>query len=375
MKQIIKYAAVVFALVLAASIIGGCLTAGVGVVRMLVDKTEEQSGTGRTENDNNGLWYRTEDGDVVVFGIHIGNSGDVKSGTETFESSDIKSLEMEDISGELIIEPWEQEYIEVKYEDIPEDYVIRNSGGVLLIENEVDFFLLNMSFAETPKIHIRIPVDSAFEDVLIDKGSGSMKLLGITADVVEIDSGSGAVTVSEVDTEEFYVNSGSGSVNVSEVNAESVSVDSGSGAVVLSKISTQNMVLDSGSGSVTVKNSVTGETSVNTGSGFISFDEVTAENMTLDSGSGRVNYTGWLEGECVFETSSGSVNVEVYGEEEAYNIRADLGSGGLYINGEKTRDTDIEYTDAEHLLIFDTGSGRVSVKFHGERKQDGNYNR
>ncbi len=375
MKQVIKYAAVVFALVLAASIIGGCLTAGVGVVRMIVDKTEEQNGADRNGKEGNGLWYRTEDGDVVFLGIRLGNSGDVKSGTETFAASEIKSLEMEELSGELIIEPWEQDYIEVNYEDIPEDYVIRNAGGVLVIENEVNFFFINMIFAETPKIHIRVPVNSVFEDVIIDKGSGSMKLIGITADVVDVDSGSGAVNISEVDSEDFYINSGSGLVNISRVNADEVCVDSGSGAVTLSEINTRKTVLDSGSGTVTVKDSVTGETSVDTGSGYISFEDVTAENMALESGSGRVKYTGWLTGDCVFDTSSGSVNLEVYGEEEDYNIRADLGSGGLYINGAKARDTEIEYDDADNLLIFDTGSGRVSVKFQGTKVQDGNYSR
>ncbi|MBO5354208.1 MAG: DUF4097 family beta strand repeat protein [Lachnospiraceae bacterium] len=364
MKQVIKYAAVVFALVLAASIIGGCLTAGVGVVRMLVDKTEEQNGAERNGKEGNGLWYRDEDGDVVVFGVRLGNTGDVKSGTETFAASEIESIQLEDMSGELTVETWEQDYIEVWYEDIPEDYVIKKAGRTLVIENEVDFFFVNLSFVETPKIRIRVPADSVFEEVVIDKGSGSMKVSGITADVLEVDSGSGAVTISETDSEDFYVNSGSGSVNISRVNAEEISIDSGSGAVILSEVTAQNTILDSGSGTVTVKNSMTGETSVDTGSGFISFEEVTAENMVLDSGSGRVNYIGWMTGECVFETASGSVNLEVYGAEEDYNIRADLGSGGLYINGEKARDTEIEYADAENKLMFDTGSGRVSVKFN-----------
>lgn len=363
MKQIIKYAAVVFALVLAASIIGGCLTAGVGVVRMLVDRAEERSGADRNGKEGNEFWYRDEDGDVFMFGIRLGNSGDVISGTESFAAAEIESLLLEDINGELIVEPWEQDYIEVIYEDIPEDYVIENADGVLLIENEVDFFFVNLGFAETPKIQIRFPADSVFEEVIIDKGSGSMKLSGITADMVEIDSGSGAVTVSGVNSAEFYVNSGSGSVNVSRVSADEISVESGSGAVTLSEITADNTVLDSGSGAVTVKDSVTGETSVDTGSGFISFEEVTAENIVLDSGSGRVNYTGWLTGNCEFETASGSVNLEVYGAEEDYNIRADLGSGGLYINGDKTRDTEIKYAGADNLLRFDTGSGRVSVTF------------
>ena len=54
MKQVIKYAALLFALVLAASIIGGCLTAGVSLVQGLYD---EFSFPEELEGRENSLWY------------------------------------------------------------------------------------------------------------------------------------------------------------------------------------------------------------------------------------------------------------------------------------------------------------------------------
>ena len=97
MKQLIKYEAVIFALILAASIIGGCLTAGVAVVKTIVEKTEENYAG--TDEDGNGIWYRDENGDVVFFGVRFGNSEEVKSGSEIYLASDISALDIEGLSG------------------------------------------------------------------------------------------------------------------------------------------------------------------------------------------------------------------------------------------------------------------------------------
>lgn len=323
MKQVIKYAALIFALILAASIIGGCLTAGVAVVQRIVDRTENNAENNR--NNGNDLWYREEDGDVVFLGIHLGNSGDVKSGSEQFSSADVDSMYLECGSGELIVEVWDSDSISVEYENIPENYEIFVDDGTLFIEREDGIFIWGTSFNEMPKIHVSVPADKTFEEVEIDKGSGSAKVIGISVDELEVDNGSGGV-------------------NFSDVTAEKSTFNSGSGSFV-------------------VQNSNTGETSMDTGSGFVNFENIIAENFVLDTGSGRVDISGVLTGNCVFESGSGSLNVVVYGAEEDYNIRTDMGSGSFYLNGKKEKDDHIEHNGADNLLVFDVGSGRASVEF------------
>lgn len=356
MKQVIKYAALLFALALATAIIGGCLTAGVSVVKMIVEKTGDGTENDWISEDGNGIWYRTEDGDVVFMGIRFGGRGDVKSGSETFAGSEIESLDIEGMSGEVIIEAWDSDQVSVVYENIPEGYEIRKQDSTLKIEHDGGNFFIGVSFTETPKIHVKVPADKEFETVLVDKGSGSLRVLDVNAETLKVDSGSGATTLSNVQADKLTVDSGSGSVNISEAETEEMKIDSGSGAV-------------------TVKNSVLGETSVDVSSGSLTFDEVTARNLVVNSSSGRVNYTGYLTGNCVFDTSSGSVNVEIYGEEEDYNLRVDMGSGSFYLNGDKTKDTRIEHEDAKNLLVFDSGSGRVSVEFKEGMAQGENYDR
>ena len=321
MKQLIKYCAVILALLLAASIIGGCLMAGVNLAQTLIDETKIPE---ELEGDNS-IWYRTEDGDVVFLGMHFGGSQGVKSGTVTeINPEEVRRLNIESAAGELVIEVGDS--YRVDFENIPDDYIIEVALGALNIYREDKIFVWNSVLRETPKLHITVP-----EGTVLDK--------------IDVDSGSGSVRISEVVTETFWLDSGSGNVTISNVTAEDAR-------------------FNTGSGSLTVKESVLGETEVDAGSGFITFDEVKASNLVVDSGSGRINYEGELTGNCVFETGSGAVNLDIYGKEEDYNIRADLGSGGLYINGKKEQNTDIEYDNARNLLIFDTGSGRVSIKYH-----------
>lgn len=330
MKQVIKYAALIFALILAASIIGGCLTAGVAIVRQIADRTEAGA-----ENSSNGnsIWHRDENGDVVFLGIRFGGSGEVKSGSETFIGTDIEAMDIEVGSGELIVETWNNDFISVVYENIPEEYEIFVDDKTLVVEREDSFVLWGTIFKETPKIHVSVPADKTFDEVEVNKGSGSAKVIGVLV-------------------EDLIVDNGSGGVNISDTTAK-------------------KSVFNSGSGSFVVQNSELGETSMDTGSGFVNFENIIARNLVLDTGSGRVDVSGRLTGNCVFESGSGSLNVVIYGEEENYNIRTDMGSGSFYFNGNKEKDTRIEHDGAKNLLVFDAGSGRVSVEFKKPQDNSG----
>lgn len=319
MKQVIKYAALIFALLLAGTIIGSCLTAGIAVVRMIAEKA------GNNTEEANDLWYLDEKGDVVFMGIHFGKSEDVKSGTERFEASDIHSVYLEGSSGSIEVEEWNQDYFSVEYENIPEHYEIYNDGGILTIVREKAIFSLGITLDKPSKIYVRVPEGTMLKTAEVSNASGSMTITGISV-------------------EKLLVDKGSGSANLSDITAKS-------------------SVFDSGSGSIHVRDSSLGVTEVDSGSGFVNLENVVAENLVLDSGSGRVDISGELTGKCFFDSGSGSVNIIIYGEEENYNIRTDVGSGSFYLNGRKEKDEEIEYRGAENLLVFDAGSGRVSLEF------------
>ena len=159
------------------------------------------------------------------------------------------------------------------------------------------------------------------------------------------------------------MDNGSGSLGISGVTTKKLHVDSGSGGINISDTKAERSVFYSGSGSFIVQDCELGETSMDSGSGFVNLENVVARNLVLDTGSGRVDVSGVLTGNSMFESGSGSLNVIVYGKEENYNIRTDMGSGSFYLNGKKETDNHIEHNGADHLLAFDAGSGRVSLEF------------
>jgi len=343
MKRVIKYAALLFALVLAATIIGSCLSLGVSLIYNLRDELDYSD---IQENDNDSLWYRTEEGDVVFLGMKFGGEGKVKSGSELFAGTEIDSLDIEVGSGELIIETWDSDSVSVVYENIPEEYEIFVDDKTLVIEKEGKIVVWGVSFTKTPKIYVKVPAGKSFRQVDVDKGSGSAKLIGLSIDDLNLDNGSGGLGVTDVTT-------------------RTISVDSGSGGVNLSGVTAEKSVFNSGSGSFVVQNSELGVTSMDTGSGFVNFENIVAENFVLDTGSGRVDVSGILTGNCFFESGSGSLNVAVYGKMEDYNFRTDMGSGGFYLNGVKEGKPNMsqEHANAKHLLVFEAGSGRISLEF------------
>lgn len=344
MKQLIKYAALLFALVLAASIIGGCLTLGVSLVQGIQDelsyKTEFEDG------ENNSIWYRDENGDVIFLGMHFGNaSGEVKSGSEQFSASEITSLKINVGSVALVVEVWDGENILVEYENIPVEYEFFIDDETLVIDREGGIsFIWNVSYTETPKLHVSVPAAKVLEKVNVDKGAGSATLKGLLADEINVDNGSGGLGMEEVNTEILRVDSGSGGVNISGCTAK-------------------KSVLDSGSGSFIVKNCVLGITSMDAGSGTVMMEDIVAENLMLETGSGRAEVSGILTGKCEFDSGSGSLSVVVYGNEDDYNYRVDMGSGSFYYNGKKADKYSKDDKRAQYLLDFDAGSGRVSLEF------------
>lgn len=318
MKRVIKYAAVLFALVLSVSIIGSCLMAGVKLVQRLVATSE---GTEEYKD----IWYRKENGDIVFLGITIGSRSDGKSGMESFAAADVHSLYLEGGHGFMEVQEWQQDYFSVEYENIPDDYEIYNDAGILTIVREKAVFSLGVTFDKPSKIYVRVPEGTVLKTAEVSNASGSMTITGISA-------------------EKLFVDKGSGSADISGITAK-------------------NSVFDSGSGSINVRDSSLGVTEVDSGSGGVNLENVVAENLVLDSGSGRVDISGELTGKCLFDSGSGSVNIVIYGEEENYNISTDIGSGSFYLNGRKEKEEKIEYRGAENLLVFDAGSGRVSLEF------------
>ena len=327
MKTFIKYVAIGFALLLAGTIISSCVTAGVTIVRAIADETDgtiviDGEVVFDFEEEFGDDMFETTDGGFRFFGVQFGGTREVKSGV--FDVTEpVTGMKIEGVDGSLTIERGET--FQVIYENVPVDYLITMENGKLVLEDKSkSVFVIHIGLPDS-SVRVTVPEGIALDELLVDNGSGVVNITGM-------------------ETKKFRLDGGSGRMNVNNLTA-------------------QETRFDIGSGSLHVNNSVLGEARLDSGSGACILEEVAAVNLSVDSGSGRIVYQGELAGNCIFDSGSGSVKLTIYGAERDYNIRASLGSGGLYINGRKESDTRIQYEDAMNTLAFDSGSGSVSVNF------------
>ena len=129
---------------------------------------------------------------------------------------------------------------------------------------EADFDHRSWSFDDSPSVDLNIRVPHGLA-LLVDDGSGSIKVINVRADV-SIDDGSGSIKVEQ---------------------ANSVIIDDGSGSIKIARIS-GDVSIEDGSGSITVEH-VGGSVTIDDGSGGIDVLDVEHDLIIVDDGSGSLN--------------------------------------------------------------------------------------
>ncbi len=326
-QRVVKYCAIVFAVMLAVSIISLIIQAGVGVISglHLIDK---MTGTSVFEE------IEVTDDDFISY-------------TKDFETAGIENLEIHNYYGTMVIKAGDTFHVEAV--NVPENFIAEVQNNTLYIGYEenpastVSFWFNWNNWNLNTEITITVPESYIADQALINSGSGKITIDGVNADQLVVDSGSGSVTISNCETQWFDLDSGSGSVTASEIESVNAGFNSSSGSVKISDSDLGAVTFDSGSGSVTM-------------------EEVDITDFMLDSGSGRVKVSdGSIRGNITINSGSGYVTVVADGIIDLYDIDTDAGSGGIWINGEKKNDYEKDNKGNEYNLTIDGGSGRVSV--------------
>lgn len=127
--------------------------------------------------------------------------------------------------------------------------------------------------------------------LVVDAGSGSVRVSDAEGAEVYLDTGSGGVEVRGVRAERLRVDAGSGSVRGRDVDARDVALDTGSGGMQLARVHARTVKLDAGSGSVDLELvDDVDDARIDTGSGGITLRVPPTLGATLDvdAGSGGV---------------------------------------------------------------------------------------
>lgn len=211
----------------------------------------------------------------------------------------------------------------------------------------------------------RVAANNVQGDLLLDTASGDIEVKGGKGEV-GADTGSGVVMISGHEGD-VKADTGSGYVEVRD-NKGGVKADTGSGGVDLIGIQ-GNVEIDTGSGGVRL-DTINGDVVIDTGSGGVTGRGLTGvKELEIDTGSGSVELEGDLSQieDMMIDTGSGGVRLRT---DKTLNMRLTVsaGSGGVRVELPEMRNVrssrgefEAEIGNAKGRGVIDTGSGGVRI--------------
>lgn len=231
------------------------------------------------------------------------NDSNVEIIDENQELEQFSKMKLEISTANLTVKSEGNSYRVEKYQ-IPKNTKIESKDGVLEIKNEKIF---NKNDSKS-SITVYIPENVELDDVAMEIGAGT--------------------------------------VNIAEIKAKNVDFDFGAGNVELENISVNNNTkIQCGAGQVIIKKS-----------------ELT--NANIDAGVGKLSYLGELKGNSKISCGVGSVQLDLIGDSDMYEIHAEKGIGDIKIDDVSVADNST-IGNGENKINIEGGVGSVDIKLHG----------
>ena len=255
------------------------------------------------------------------------------SGEESFAAAEVKSLDVDWISGAVNVEPWDGKTV-----------VIREKADAALTEGQrmrwklqngelsVIFCANGETKVPDKTLTVLLPRELELRDVDVDAVSAAITLtdLRVTGEI-NTDATSGSVRVTGCVCDQLDCDAVSGSVSISDtVVSGLIDADTTSGAVAVSGGSCAALDTDTLSGGLTVEGTAIGG------------------DVDADSGSGKVVVRASVSGEVDVDTTSGEVELRFSGLPASVDVSTTSGAVTLAF----PKGTAID-------LDFDTGSGKL----------------
>jgi len=280
-QRVIKYGAITLAVLLAITIISGIANAAVSIISIFA-------------------------GDYII----ISGRKNVSSFDKRESFADVESLDIDIVSGNLVIKQGDQFFVEA--DDVTNDFEMKVTNNQTLKIRErkkgIEFlgFYFNINKKIVSDITIYIPANYQLEETKINTGAGK----------VEID-----------------------------------------------RLITKKLIIDAGAGNIKGSNLDASEVKLNGGAGKMIFDNVIFRNMKLDSGVGNVEIHGALLGDNRIDCGIGNMDIELYGHEADYDLDIETGLGNARINGRRISKKYRTNNDASSYIEIDGGIGSIDIKF------------
>jgi DUF4097 and DUF4098 domain-containing protein YvlB len=275
-QKVIKYCAIAFAIMISIGIISGIASAAFALVSVV-------SGDAFSRDKENTIDF-----------------------SETYE--DVKSLDIENATGELKIKIGETFKIEAQ--NVSESFEAKVDGnGELTIRennNKINFFWFNINGFDNinSKITLYLPANFIAEEAKISTGAGSLTMEGLKS-------------------EYLFISAGAGNISGRNISAEEVKVDGGVGNV--------------------------------------NFDDVNFKDADFNCGVGNLDIDGILLGDNKFDCGVGEVDLNLDGDVDDYDLDIDSGVGSIRVNGEKISESEGRNGEADNSIKIDGGVGNVKI--------------
>ena len=289
-QRIIKYCAIALAILLAVGIITMIVNIAFGVLHL---SSGVAIGNNLFSNKNSNV---VEDVKTIDF-------------SDTFTG--VKSLEINNIAGELNIKTGEE--FRVDAENVLEGFRAEvQEDGTLLIsvdESDVSVFGLHIKGFNNPnsKITLYLPED-------------------FNAEQARIENGAGAVNIDALITKDLSISVGAGNLKGSKLKADQVSLEGGIGSVTL--------------------------------------QDVEFKDANFECGAGNIYIQGILTGDSSCSCGVGEVKLDLIGNLQDYDIHTDSGVGTIRVNGERVDENYEGNNGAPNTLDIEGGVGSVKIEIN-----------
>ena len=165
----------------------------------------------------------------------------------------------------------------------------------------------------------------------------------------------------EIEEDAFwFFNNNSGEITIyvpSDLNE--LVIDGGSGEIKIEDIIADRLELDLGAGLIEIKSSTFYKADIDGGVGVIDAIDTTLSSLELDAGVGSVSIDGEILGRSTIDGGIGEINLNL-SNESLYKFIVDKGLGDITVNGTSISGT---YGNGENVIDIDNGIGSVNITF------------
>ena len=136
-------------------------------------------------------------------------------------------------------------------------------------------------------------------------------------------------------------------------------IDGGSGEIKIEDIIADRLELDLGAGLIEIASSTFYKADIDGGVGVIDAIDTTLSSLELDAGVGSVSIDGEILGRSTIDGGIGEINLNL-SNESLYKFIVDKGLGDITVNGTSISGT---YGNGENVIDIDNGIGSVNITF------------